>query len=158
MIADLSGLPATARIVTGLAEDAEAVLVVEVADSADLRYLPEHPGVTVIPLIGTGNGCSPSALALTVETLRLPERRGYCWFGGEAAESRAVRRYLRARGWTIDQYDISGYWRFDSQAWDKGFAERQDDLVAVYDRALAEGKSQKAALEEFDEACARVGL
>lgn len=158
LVADLAGLPAAARIVDELAEDAEAVLVVEVADPGDLGYLPEHPLVTVIPLVGSGNGCAPSALARTVEALRLPEGRGYCWFAGEAAESRAARRHLRGLGWTIDQYDVSGYWRFDSEAWDQRFAELQDDVVAVYQRALADGKSDKVALEEFDEACARVGL
>lgn len=93
-----------------------------------------------------------------VRDLTLPDGRGYCWFAGEAGESRAVRKYLRGLGWTIDQYDITGYWRSDSETWDARFAEFQDDVLAVYTRALADGKGDKAALEEFDEACERIGL
>lgn len=33
-----------------------------------------------------------------------------------------------------------------------------DDVLAVYEKALAEGKCDKVASEEFDEALERVGL
>lgn len=159
LVSDLSGLPATARILEELSPDASATLLVEVAAAEDLDYLPPaNRGVTVVPSVGTGNGCGPSRLAQMVRDLTLPDGRGYCWFAGEAAESRAVRKYLRGLGWTIDQYDITGYWRSDSETWDARFAEFQDDVLAVYTRALADGKDDKAALEEFDEACERVGL
>lgn len=158
LVSDLSGLPATARIIEELPPQASATLLVEVAAAEDLDYLPAHRGVTVSPSIGTGNGCAPSNLARMVRDLTLPDGRGYCWFAGEAAESRAVRKYLRGLGWTIDQYDITGYWRSDSETWDARFAEFQDDVLAVYTRALADGKGDKAALEEFDEACERIGL
>ncbi|MCV7060462.1 siderophore-interacting protein [Mycolicibacterium vaccae] len=158
LVTDLSGLPATARILEELSGDGPAILVAEVADPVDLDYLPHHPRLTAIPLIGTGNGCGPSALARTVREIRLPEGRGYCWFAGEAAESRAVRKYLRGLGWSIDQYDITGYWRSDSEAWDRRFAEVQVDVFQVYERALTDGKGDKVAFEEFDDACERIGL
>lgn len=158
LISDLSGLPAAARIVEDLPVGSPAILIVEVADAEDLHYLPSHQGLTVIASVGTGNGCSPSKLAQLVRELTLPDGRGYCWFAGEAAESRAVRKYLRGLGWTIDQYDICGYWRFDSKTWDARFAEVQHDVVGVYERALTDGKGDKVALEEFDEALERAGL
>lgn len=158
LVTDLSGLPATARILEELSGNGVTILVAEVAHTADLDYLPRPPGLTAIPLIGTGNGCGPSALARTVRGISLPEGRGYCWFAGEAAESRAVRKYLRGLGWSIDQYDITGYWRADSESWDRRFAEVQVDVLQVYERALTDGKSDKAAFEEFDEACERIGL
>jgi NADPH-dependent ferric siderophore reductase len=158
VVADLSGLPAAARIVEELPDSAAATLLVEVAHRDDLDYLPAHPRVTVSAAVGTGNGHAPSRLAELVRNHRLPDGHGYCWFAGEAAESRAVRKHFRGLGWTTDQLDITGYWRHDSETWDARFAEVQDEVVAVYTRALADGKGDKVASEEFDEALERVGL
>ena len=158
LVTDLSGLPATARIIEGLPGGVPVTAIVEVTDRDDLDYLPKHPDVTVVPSIGTGNGHAPSLLTELTRDVELPAGRGYCWFAGEAAESRAVRRHVRGLGWRIDQYDIIGYWRFDSESWDAKFAEVEADVIAVYARALAEGKSDKVASEEFDDALERAGL
>jgi NADPH-dependent ferric siderophore reductase len=158
LVTDLAGLPATARIIEDSAEHIPVTAIVEVADSGDLNYLPAHTGVAVIPTVGTGNGHAPSRLADLVGRHRLPAGRGYCWFAGEAAESRVVRKYFRGLGWTIDQLDITGYWRFDSETWDARFAAVEDEVVAVYSQAIADGKGDKVASEEFDEALERVGL
>ena len=158
LVSDLSGLPATGRILEEMPEGTPAIVIAEVAGSDDLDYLPKRTDTTLIASIGTGNGYGPSALARAVTDLVLPPGRGYCWFAGEAAESRTVRKHFRGLGWTIDQYDITGYWRHDSESWDARFAELQDAVLPVYERALSEGKSDKVALEEFDEACERIGL
>jgi NADPH-dependent ferric siderophore reductase len=158
LVADLSGLPAAARIVEELPADAAATLIVEVADPGDLGYLSPHPGVTVTALSGTGNGRAASGLAAAVEALALPSERGYCWFAGEAAQCRRVRKHLRGLGWPVDRYDAIGYWRQDSQAWDARFAAIGDRVLSVYEQALADGKGDKVAFEEFDDACERIGL
>lgn len=158
LVTDLSGLPATARILEEMSEATATTLIAEVAGTDDLDYLPKRPGIALITSVGTGNGHGPSTLARAVTELEMRAGRGYCWFAGEAAESRAVRKHLRGLGWTIDQYDITGYWRQDSEAWDARFADVQDDVLAVYERALTDGKEDKVAFEEFDEACERIGL
>ncbi|WP_137149262.1 siderophore-interacting protein [Mycolicibacterium sp. CR10] len=158
LVSDLSGMPAAARIIEELPVDASAMLLIEVAAADDLDYLQAHDGVTIVSSVGTGNGCCPSILAQMVRDLTLPGGRGYCWFAGEAVESRAVRKHLRSLGWTIDQYDITGYWRAESEAWDARFSEVQDEVLPLYERALAAGKGDKVAFEEFDEACERIGL
>jgi NADPH-dependent ferric siderophore reductase len=160
LVTDLSGLPATARIISELPNSGgvPVIAIAEVAEAGDLDYLPSHPNATVISSIGTGNGHAPSQLARLVAELELPPGRGYCWFAGEAAESRTVRKHFRGQGWTVDQLDITGYWRFDSETWDAKFALVEDDVVEVYTRALAEGKGDKVASEEFDEALERAGL
>ena len=129
LVADLPGLPAVARIVEELAPDNEAIAIVEVAEEADLEYLPHRTNVTVIATVGTGNGDGESVLAQLVAAQPLPSGRGYCWFAGEAGQSRAVRKYLRGQHhWDAAQFDILGYWRRDSEAWDKRYASRDFDM------------------------------
>ncbi|MBX7433148.1 siderophore-interacting protein [Mycobacterium sp. Y57] len=158
LVGDLAGLPACARILDELPADVPVTLVVEVPDDADLDYLPGHPNLTIVAATGTGNGLGPSRLGGLVAGLALPDGPGYCWLGAEATQSRAVRKHLRALGWTTDRYDVTGYWRHDSERWDARFAQVSGDALAVYQRALADGKGDKLALEEFDEALERVGL
>lgn len=157
LVTDLSGLPATARILEELSPEVPVTVIAEVADDTDLAYLPAHPSLRLIPRLGTGNGHAPSQLSTLVRELTLPDGRGYCWFAGEAAESRVVRKHLRGHGFGRDQYDITGYWRVDSETWDAKFAEVESDVLPVYERALA-GKGDKVAFEEFDDALERVGL
>jgi NADPH-dependent ferric siderophore reductase len=157
LAADLAGLAATARIIEEAPPAVATTVIVEVADHHDLDYLPARPGLALIPSLGSGNGFTPSRLAELVRQVDLPPR-GYCWFAGEAGASREVRKYLRARGWVIDHYDIAGYWRAGSAAWDARFALVGDGLFAAYQRAIADGKSDKEAAEEFDAALDRAGL
>lgn len=159
LIADLSGLPALARILDELPGGTDASVIVEVTDEADLAYLPARSNVSLVTTIGTGNGHAPSRLTELARAHIHADGRGYCWFAGEAQASREVRKHLRAdHGWVPDQYDIVGYWRFDSETWDRRFDEVSDEMVAVYERALAEGKGDKAAAEEFDLALEGIGL
>lgn len=158
LVTDLSGLPATARIIEELPGGFTVTVIAEVADREDLDYLPSHPDVTVIHRTGTGNGNAPSVLAQLVRGFALPDGRGYCWFAGEAAESRAVRKHFRGLGWTIDQLDVTGYWRFDAETWDAKYALVSDAIEAVYVQARADGKANKVADEEYDEALERAGL
>lgn len=158
LVADLSGLPATARIIEQLPGGRPVTAIVEVADRDELDYLPTHPDVTVVPSVGTGNGHAASKLAHLVRQFPLPDGRGYCWFAGEAAESRTVRKYFRGHGWAIEQLDVTGYWRFDSETWDAKYALVSDDIEAVYVRSLADGKGNKVADEEYDAALERAGL
>jgi NADPH-dependent ferric siderophore reductase len=159
LIADLSGLPALARIMTELPAGTDATVIVEVADGADLDYLPARSDLAVITTVGTGNGYAPSRLPELVRAHPHLAGRGYCWFAGEAVATREVRKYLRSdHGWFADQYDIVGYWRFDSETWDRKFEAVSDEMVAIYEQALADGKGDKLAAEEFDIALERVGL
>lgn len=160
LAADLAGLPALARILEELSSTVGVTVVVEVPAPTDLAYLPERE-VETITLVG-GNGRTPSRLAQTVAELDLPaptDTSAYCWFAGEAAESRSVRKHLRSElRWGRDSYDVIGYWRADSERWTRRYTERSTELFAVYRQALADGKTEKEASEEFDEALERVGL
>lgn len=159
LVADLSGLPALARILDELPAGTAASVIVEVADESDLDYLTVPAGVAVVSTIGSGNGYAASRLTELARAHGHAGGRGYCWFAGEAQSTREVRKHLRAdHGWTADQYDIVGYWRFDSEVWDRKFEAVSDEMVAVYETALADGKGDKLAAEEFDLALESVGL
>ncbi|MCX2931940.1 siderophore-interacting protein [Mycobacterium sp. CVI_P3] len=157
LVSDLAGLPATARIIEETPPAISTTVIVETVDHHDLDYLPAGPGVTLVASLGTGNGLAPSRLPELVRQADLPTP-GYCWYAGEAAGSRQVRKYLRGRGWTRDHYDISGYWRFDSETWDAKFALVGDEIAGVYHRAIAAGRDDKVAAEEFDDALEQAGL
>jgi NADPH-dependent ferric siderophore reductase len=158
LVADLAGLPALARILEESDPAVPVVAIAEVLHADDIAYLaaPEH--VTLVPAVGSGNGHSASALAGLAADVGAPEGPGYCWFAGEAAESRKVRKHFRGLGWTADQLDVVGYWRADSETWERRFAAVGADLVAVYTQALADGKDEKTASQEYDEALERAGL
>ena len=159
LVADLAGLPALARILEELPEGTDVTVIVEVPDVADLDYLPVRSGLPMITAVGTGNGGIASRLGELVRAYPSPDGRGYCWFAGEAGTTRDVRKHLRRdRGWDSEQYDVVGYWRFDSETWDRRYEAVSDEMFAVYERALADGKGAKLAAEEFDDALERVGL
>jgi len=159
LVADLAGFPALARIIENVPPDVDAVAVVEVLDRNDLDYLTTKPGIEVVASVGTGNGVTDSVLGHLVTTRCAPGRRDYCWFGGEAGAARAIRKHLRRElHWSVEQFDILGYWRLDSEDWDKRYAEAGPQLFAVYQNALAQGKGERLASEEYDLALEQAGL
>jgi NADPH-dependent ferric siderophore reductase len=150
LAADMAGLPALARILDR-PPPISTTVVVEVLDEDDLAYLPDQPGVRMIHTVGS--------LAASVAAHTATDGRGYCWFAGEASEARTIRKHLRRElRWEPDQLDVMGYWRRHSADWDERFARVGAGLYAVYTGALADGKSDKDAMEAFDEALERAGL
>ena len=155
LVADLTGLPALARICE--TSTLPTTAVVEVLDPADRQPLPSR--VEARWLCGSGNGDGPSALHRALRDLDWPAGPGYLWFAGEAAESRAVRRYLRQHlGWPADRYDVLGYWRVGQEEWSRRYAAVSADLEHVYTEARDRGLSSTEALEVYDDALERIGL
>jgi NADPH-dependent ferric siderophore reductase len=159
LVADLAALPALARIMETLPCGASATAIVEVLDDRDLDYLPQRPDIEVVVSVGTGNGVAASALAHLVRRHPTASAAGYCWFGGEASEARAIRKYLkRELCWDVRQFDVMGYWRRNSEDWDNRYAAIGPQLFADYQKALADGMDERLAAEEFDLALERAGL
>ena len=158
LVADLAGLPAIARLIESRAHG-DTTAIVEVLDEDDLDYLPKQPALRLIASIGTGNGVTDSVLPQLVAQHCSSAGLGYCWFAGEASEARTVRKFLRhEQGWTTEQIDVVGYWRRDSDQWSDRFAPHGPRMYSIYEKAIAQGKSEKVALEEFDDALERLGL
>lgn len=154
LVADLAGLPALARILDELPSTDGATVVVEVLDESDLDYLP---AMDLVTSVGTGNGVGASALPGLVAEHCVG--RSYCWFAGEAAAARAVRKHLRIeRVWEREQLNVMAYWRHRAEEWTARYAPVSAEMYAVYERVLAESNDAKAAAEEWDDALERRGL
>jgi NADPH-dependent ferric siderophore reductase len=157
LAADLAGLPALARILDeGPSKPTTAV--VEVLDRHDLDYLPKRRGVEYISSCGTGNGRNAGALARLVAEQPVTDR-SYCWFAGEASQARAVRKFFRGQqNWPLDQLDVMGYWRRDAEEWNRRFEPLGPRMFESYQQAIADGQSEKVALERYDDELERLGL
>ncbi len=159
LVADLTGLPALGRIVENLPAGTRAHVVVETIDAEDLQRFSSQADVSYEWLFGSGHGLRASVLADAVRQFAFPPGRGYVWFAAEAAESRLVRRYLRRElGWSIDQFEVLGYWRIGKEEWMARYDTLGRDLESVYTRAVAAGRTTEDALELYDEALEQVGL
>ena len=158
LVADLAGLPAISGLIEGCVHS-DTTAIVEVRDEDDLDYLPKRLGLRLISSIGTGNGETESVLPALVAKHCSATDVGYCWFAGEASTARTVRKLLRhEQGWTTDQIDVVGYWRHNSDQWSDRFAPHGPRMYSIYEKSITDGKSEKVALEEFDDALERLGL
>lgn len=160
LVADLTGLPALARILEGGDGTVATRAVVEVLDDADLATLPEitSPGVTLEVLRG-GNGAGPSGMVERACAVELPDGPGYLWFAGEAGGARQIRKHARhVWSWGTDRMDVIGYWRLAAERWNARFAPVSAELLAVYQAVLDNGGSDKEAGEAYDIALEQAGL
>jgi NADPH-dependent ferric siderophore reductase len=158
LLADMTALPALGRIVEDLPAGARAIAVTEVTEDHDRQDLTSAADVTYRWLTG-GNGHGPSGLLAALQQLELPEGPGYLWFAGEAAESRAVRKYVRRElGWPTDRFTIIGYWRAEKEKWMARYEQVGESLEKTYEEALERGLSEGDALEVYEEALEKAGL
>ena len=159
LMADMTALPALGRILEELPADQRAVVLAEVTEPSDTQPVESPADATCTWLPGSGNGHGPSRLLEALKEVELPEGPGYLWFAGEAAESRAVRKYVRRElGWPTERFTIIGYWRVDKERWLARYEEVGRSLEQLYENAVASGLSEGDALEVYEEALENAGL
>jgi NADPH-dependent ferric siderophore reductase len=159
LVADLTALPALGRILEQLPAGHRAYVIAEVICDADRQHSDTAAQVSYRWLVGSGHGLAPSRLGRAVAEFDWPQGPGYVWFAGEAAESRAVRKYLRrTRGWSADRFLTLGYWRIRKEEWTARYVRVGAVLEEVYARAVAAGHSSTDALEMYDDALEQAGL
>ncbi|MFJ3820644.1 siderophore-interacting protein [Streptomyces nodosus] len=115
IVADETGLPATANILASLPDGVTGDVVLEIPDDADRQELAAPAGVDVTWLARAGHEQTPGRLALAA-ALDLSARPGRSgpWFGftvGERALASGVRRHWIAGGQPKDRLMFCGYWR-----------------------------------------------
>lgn len=112
---DETALPAIARMLEALPEQAKGVAIIEVADSMEIQSVRHPPGVDVSWLLRDGVPAGmANLLPAAVEGVVFPgqDERVYAWAGCEFDDFRAIRKYLRTeRGLQKHQHLVVSYWR-----------------------------------------------
>lgn len=160
LVADITGLPALARIVRGLSAGQRAVVHVVLTDPADEIALPSAADLDITWQVVAKDTDICEALAEAVTSRELPASDRYVWLAGEARSSRSVRRHLRrGLGWPQSDFYTCGYWQIDAEKWNA----RYEEVAAVVEQKSAEvqqqvGDDQGAYLDALDDIYESVGL
>lgn len=140
LAADLTGLPAIARIAAAPPVGVRTRIVLEVPDANDRVDFPVGADVEITWVIG-GNGHGPSALGQLVRGIvdaRLDLGSGYVWVAGETVALRDVRKYLRKElGLPATRFKVVGYWT-PIEAWDSKFAALPESVQRELDAIWAD--------------------
>ncbi|SFM60894.1 NADPH-dependent ferric siderophore reductase, contains FAD-binding and SIP domains [Pseudonocardia ammonioxydans] len=111
---DLTALPAIARILERLPDDARGWAFVEVADATEELPLTAPEGIEIRWVHRGGEQAGYSAvLERAVTAVRPPaDARVFAWVAGEATSIKPVRRWLRDElGLGPEDRDVTGYWK-----------------------------------------------
>ncbi|WP_422773668.1 siderophore-interacting protein [Plantactinospora sp. WMMC1484] len=110
---DESALPAIVAILEQAPPDYRAQVYCEIANTADIRALPNLPvGVDLHWLPRGDNDEIPGRLALrTITDTILPNGRFTAWIAGEQRLPSQLRRHLISRGIAKRDITFTGYWR-----------------------------------------------
>ena len=152
LVADITGVPALARILRGLQPGQRAEAVVVLTDADDEIPLPSAGDVTVQWQVVEHEADISDALTAVVVDRELPaDGSRYVWLAGEARASRAVRRHLRRElGWPQREFYTCGYWQVDAETWNARYEEVADRVIAEAERAQARvGDDEGAYLEDI---------
>jgi len=140
LVADLTGLPAIARI----SESSQLPVTAYVET-------PDEPiaGYTEQPLTWVdAPGAEQSGLAALVREIEWPEGPGYFWMAGESAQMREIRRFVRHEvGMASSAYDVMGYWSSS-----RGRQRRAVDPGPIYAAGKAAGKTDAQIWDDYDRA------
>jgi len=160
LVADITGLPAVARILRELQPGQQVEVVIVLTDADDEIPLPSPAEVTVTwQLVGQDTDVS-DALAEAVMSRDLPAADRYVWLAGEARASRSVRRHLRrALGWPQTDFYTCGYWQIDGETWNARYEQVADEVTAKAEEVQRRvGADQGAYLDALDDLYESVGL
>jgi NADPH-dependent ferric siderophore reductase len=160
LVADITGVPAVARILRRLKPGQRADVVVVLTDGDDEIALPSRADVTVTWQLVEKETDIAEALTEAVTSRELPATDRYVWLAGEARASRAVRRHLRRElGWPQADFSTCGYWQVDAEKWSARYDEVQDVVLARSAEAQEHaGDDEGAYLDALDDIFESVGL
>ena len=160
LVADITGVPAVARILRGLDPGQRVEVVIVLTDPADEIALPSAADVSITWQIVAKDTDIADALAEAVTSRELPAEDRYVWLAGEARASRAVRRHLRRElGWPQADFYTCGYWQVDAEKWNARYDEVADEVIAKAAEVQKKvGEDEGAYLDALDDIYESVGL
>ncbi|KOX26705.1 siderophore-interacting protein [Streptomyces sp. NRRL F-4707] len=117
VVADETGLPATASIMRSLPEDTVGRLIQEIPTDADRRALDAPAGVTVSWVVRRAGASVPGAAALReLRRLTRADAAGYAFVVGESTLATEGRRHLHRLGLPKERITFSGFWKHEAMA------------------------------------------
>lgn len=136
---DDTAIPAIARLLDELSEDARAQVFIEIAENEHRQPLRELPGVEVTWLVRDGAEAGTTAHLLNaIRSSGWQEGRPFAWIAGEQRSVRDIRRHLvEDRGMSKEDVEFIGYWR-------------RGEVVALdTDEAVPDPERTKTPFEKF---------
>ena len=160
LVADITGVPAVARILRGLDAGQQVEVVIVLTDHGDEIPLPSPADVEVTWQVVAKDTDISDALADAVTSRDLPAEDRYVWLAGEARASRAVRRHLRRElRWAQADFYTCGYWQIEAEKWNARYEEVADEVLAKAEEVQKKvGDDQGAYLDALDDIYESVGL
>ncbi|MFF0670241.1 siderophore-interacting protein [Streptomyces tendae] len=117
VVADETGLPATASIMRSLPEGTVGRLIQEIPTDADRRELNAPAGVTVSWVVRRDGTSVPGAAALReLHRLTRADAAGYAFVVGESTLATEGRRHLHHLGLPKERITFSGFWKHEAMA------------------------------------------
>lgn len=114
VVADETGLPATAGILRSLPTDAVGRLIQEIPTEADRRELQGPPGVSVTWVVREDHDEVPGAAALdALRRVTRADAAGYAFVVGESTLATEGRRHLHRLGLPKERITFSGFWKHE---------------------------------------------
>ncbi|ANB04494.1 siderophore-interacting protein [Streptomyces ambofaciens] len=114
IVADETGLPATASILRSLPAATVGRLIQEVPTPGDRRTLDAPAGVAVSWVVRQDGTAVPGAAALReLRRLTSAAATGYAFVVGESALATEGRRHLHRAGLPKDRITFSGFWKHE---------------------------------------------
>ena len=160
LVADITGVPAVARILRELEPGQRVEVVIVLTDAGDEIALPSPADVEVTWQVVAKDTDICDALAEAVTSRELPETDRYVWLAGEARASRAVRRHLRRElRWPQSDFYTCGYWQIEAEKWNARYEQVADEVLAKAKEVEQKvGDDQGAYLDALDDIYESVGL
>ncbi|MCL3817105.1 siderophore-interacting protein [Aeromicrobium wangtongii] len=160
LVADITGLPAVARILRELSPQQKVAAHIVLTDPGDRIALPSPADVDVTWQVVAKDTDICEALAAAVTSRELPDSDRYVWLAGEARSSRAVRKHLRRElGWSHADFYTCGYWQIEAEKWNARYEQVAEVVVQKSAEAQREvGADQGAYLDALDDIYESVGL
>lgn len=170
LVADVTGLPALARILRGLRPGQRVEAVVVLTDEGDRIALPSPAEVDVRWVVVARDTDVCGALEAAVRERGLPRvdeatddvpLSRYVWLAGEARASRGVRRLLRRElCWPQTDFYTCGYWQVEAERWNARYEEVAAEVDAKARQAYLElaETDQGAYLDAIEEIYEKAGL
>jgi NADPH-dependent ferric siderophore reductase len=155
LLGDVAALPAISRIAEAAPLGMHTVAAIEISDPGDEIPLPG----ALTTWVHNTDLASNSILEEMARGIGLPDGAGDVYAAGEAAATRAVRKYLRhERGLPAGSYGVIGYWRRDAERWRARYEKSEPEFERIWQQAESAGGDEEEVLDIYEAKLAEAGL